>query len=84
MTSRGCKHPPDAFCYVCGEFIKTRAKKYSLERSPKMREAYKAYFGMPVGDQDKLWAPHFTCELCKRTLEGKKKPNIYIYNFIYK
>ncbi|XP_076053500.1 uncharacterized protein LOC143032522 [Oratosquilla oratoria] len=35
-----------------------------------MREAYKAYFGMPVGDQDKLWAPHFTCELCKRTLEG--------------
>ncbi|XP_076036895.1 uncharacterized protein LOC143022524 [Oratosquilla oratoria] len=70
MASRGCKHPPDAFCYVCGEFIKTRAKKYSLERSPKMREAYKAYFGMPVGDQDKLWAPHFTCDLCKRTLEG--------------
>ncbi|XP_045133910.1 uncharacterized protein LOC123517658 [Portunus trituberculatus] len=35
-----------------------------------MREAYNAYFGMPVGDQDKPWAPHFTCELCKRTLEG--------------
>ncbi|KAL7875155.1 hypothetical protein SRHO_G00061250 [Serrasalmus rhombeus] len=35
-----------------------------------MCEAYKAYFGMPVGDQDKPWAPHFTCEHCKKTLEG--------------
>ncbi|XP_058889662.1 uncharacterized protein LOC131739473 [Acipenser ruthenus] len=70
MASRGCKHPADAFCYVCGQFIKTRAKKYSVEASAKMCEAYKAYFGMPVGDQDKPWAPHFTCEHCKKTLEG--------------
>ncbi|KAL7868607.1 hypothetical protein SRHO_G00100550 [Serrasalmus rhombeus] len=35
-----------------------------------MCEAYKAYFGMPVGDHDKPWAPHFTCEHCKKTLEG--------------
>ncbi|XP_066436113.1 uncharacterized protein [Eleutherodactylus coqui] len=35
-----------------------------------MCEAYKAYFGMPVVDQDKTWAPHFTCENFKRTLEG--------------
>jgi len=27
MTSRGCLHPADAFCYVCGQFIKTRARK---------------------------------------------------------
>ncbi|XP_058859314.1 uncharacterized protein LOC131702005 [Acipenser ruthenus] len=70
MASRGCKHPADAFCYVCGQFIKTRAKKYSVEASAKMCEAYKAYFGMPVRDQDKPWAPHFTCEYCKKTLEG--------------
>ena len=25
---------------------------------------------MPVGDQDKSWAPHFICEQCKKTLEG--------------
>ncbi|XP_061411223.1 protein LMBR1L-like isoform X2 [Lethenteron reissneri] len=65
MASRGCKHPADAFCYVCGQFIKARAKEYSVEASAKMGEAYKAYFGMPVGDQDKPWAPHFTCEQCK-------------------
>ncbi|XP_058858436.1 alpha-ketoglutarate-dependent dioxygenase alkB homolog 3 isoform X2 [Acipenser ruthenus] len=70
MASRGCKHPADAFRYVCGQFIKTRAKKYSVEASAKMCEAYKAYFGMPVGDQDKPWAPHFTCEHCKKTLEA--------------
>ncbi|XP_033209928.1 uncharacterized protein LOC117168404 [Belonocnema kinseyi] len=70
MASRGCKYPADAFFYVCGYFIKTKAKKYSLETCFKMCEAYNAYFGMPVGDQDKSWAPHFACENCKRTLEG--------------
>lgn len=28
-------------------------------------------FEMPVGDQDKVWALHFTCDLCKRILKGK-------------
>ena len=42
--------------------IKTRARKYSVKACRKMCEAYKAYFGMPVGDQDKFWAPHFICE----------------------
>ena len=25
---------------------------------------------MPVGDQDKRWAPHVTCDYCRHTLEG--------------
>ncbi|KAL7868718.1 hypothetical protein SRHO_G00101020 [Serrasalmus rhombeus] len=41
-----------------------------------MCEAYKAYFGMPVGDQDKPWAPHFTCEHCKKTLEVPHCPEL--------
>ncbi len=71
MASRGCNHSPDAFCYICAQFIKTRAKKFSVTASGKIYEAYKAYFAVPVGDQDKIWAPHFACEHCKRTLEGK-------------
>ena len=63
--------PTDTFCYVCGQFIKTRAIKYSVKARRKVCEAYKAYFGMSVGDQDKSWAPHFTCEYGKKTLEGK-------------
>ncbi|XP_061431765.1 uncharacterized protein LOC133357688 [Lethenteron reissneri] len=70
MASRGCKHPVDAFCYIRGQFTKIRAKKYSVKVSAKMCEAYKAHFDMPVGDQDKPFAPHFTCEQCKKTLEG--------------
>ncbi|XP_076306192.1 uncharacterized protein LOC143222906 isoform X1 [Tachypleus tridentatus] len=70
MASRSCKHSRDAFCYVCGQFINTSAKKYSVTASAKMCEAYKAYFGMAVGDPDKPWAPHFTCEHRKKTLEG--------------
>ncbi|KAL7849486.1 hypothetical protein SRHO_G00211090 [Serrasalmus rhombeus] len=42
-----------------------------------MCEAYKAYFGMPVGDQDKPWAPHFTCEHCKKTLEDEERKPYY-------
>jgi hypothetical protein len=29
-------HPADAFCYKCGQFIKIRAKKYSVKASVKM------------------------------------------------
>ncbi|XP_076374218.1 uncharacterized protein LOC143258688 [Tachypleus tridentatus] len=36
-----------------------------------MCEARKAYFGMPIGDQNKSWVPHFTCEHCKKSLEGR-------------
>ncbi|KAL7834776.1 hypothetical protein SRHO_G00290230 [Serrasalmus rhombeus] len=43
-----------------------------------MCEAYKAYFGMPVGDQDKPWAPHFTCEHCKKTLEVPHCPELLV------
>ena len=33
-------------------------------------KAYLAYFGIPVGDQDKRCAPHVICDYCRRTLEG--------------
>ena len=71
MTSRGCKRSPDEFCYICGEFIKLRSKKFAIKKYSTTCYAYKAYFGMPIGDQDKNWAPHVTCLHCTRTLEGK-------------
>ena len=70
MSGRGCKYSADSFCYVCGEFFAKRAKKHCLESSIRAKEAYHAYFDMPVGDQDKRWAPHVICEYCRRTLEG--------------
>ena len=61
----------DSFCYVCGEFFAKRAKKHCLSNCIRAAElAYLHYFGMPVGDQDKRWAPHVICDYCRRTLEG--------------
>ena len=62
MASGGCLHQENSFCYMCGQFIKTGARKYSVKACRKVCDVYMAYFGMPVGDQDKAWAPHFTCE----------------------
>ena len=86
MSKRGCKHSTDAFCFVCGEFIKTRAKKHSVLASAVLCKAYKSYFGMPVGDQNRSWAPHFACDYCKKTLEGKSKvyiPVMHVIQSIY-
>lgn len=70
MAVRGCKYSNDAFCYVCGTFFAKNAKKHSLKTRIRVKEAYLEYFGMPVGDQDKPWAPHVICDYCCRTLEG--------------
>ena len=51
MASRGYLLLVDVFCYVCGQFIKGRAK--GGKAPVKMCEAYKAYIGLPVGDQHK-------------------------------
>jgi len=71
MASRGCLHPANAICYVRGQFIKTKTRKYSVKACRKMCEAYKAYFGMPVGDQHKSWAPHSHAKNARKLLKVK-------------
>ena len=70
MSFRGCRYSADIFCYVCDEIFAKKAKKQCLSKCIRATKAYHAYFGMPVGDQDKRWAPHVICEYCHRTLEG--------------
>ena len=42
-----------------------------------MKHAYKAYFQVPLGDQEKKWAPHIVCHNCEKMLrdwtKGKQK-----------
>ena len=45
-------------------------KKHCLWSCIYAKKAYRAYFGMPVADQDKPWAPHIICVYCRRTSEG--------------
>ena len=67
---RPCKISSDCFCYVCGYYINPRQMKHKIIPETKFFEAYEAYFGMKMGDQDKSWAPHFCCGSCRSTLEG--------------
>lgn len=49
MSSRKCKYDPDAFCFICGQFIKVRDVKYELKTSNVLCEAYEANFTFPFG-----------------------------------
>lgn len=69
-SSRFCKHNPDCFCYVCGVFLGSKAVKHRIKDANNFCLAYSSYFGMPVGDQDKKWAPHVVCGCCRSTLEA--------------
>lgn len=58
---RSCKNKPYVFCYICGEYT------LIANRNPVtnfVKRAYHSYFGMKLGDQDKLWAPHMICKTC--------------------
>ena len=84
MITRGCKRSADDFCYICGKFIKFRGTKIVLKKHSSICQAYHFYFGIPIGDQNKKWAPHVSCGHCSKTLLGKiNLSNIYIiYNKI--
>ena len=58
---RNCKNSPDAFCYICGQFTLSGQRK---KITPEISKIYKLYFGCPLGDQDKTWAPHVACYSC--------------------
>ena len=72
--SRKCKNKADAFCYICGVYTFPRQRR---NISLFVKRAYKAYFQVPLGDQDKKWAPHIVCHNCEEKLrdwtKGKRK-----------
>ena len=52
---RACTNHPDNFYYVCGLLcIKYQRRTITNQ----LKDIYKLYFGCPLGDQDKSWAPH--------------------------
>ena len=61
---------PDSFCYICRYYIGSKQQKHKISPGKKLVTAYSAYFGMPIGDQDKAWSPRVCCRSCRSTLEG--------------
>ena len=70
MSSKECKNLPNCFCYVCGFYISGKHTTYKIVKGTKYWTAYRLYFGMDIGDQDKPWAPHAICGSCRSNLEG--------------
>ena len=60
-SSRICVNDPDNFCYTCGEFIPKANRKLI---SDFYKNAYRAYFQVELGDQDKKCVPHIVCKTC--------------------
>nr|CAI5843629.1 unnamed protein product [Callosobruchus analis] len=54
-SRRSCVNQPDVFCYICGEYMFQQNRRAITEF---VKQAYLAYFGVKLGDQDKTWAPH--------------------------
>ena len=72
-SKRKCRLSPDSFSFaiifrpICGYYIGTKQEKHKISPGTKLVSAYSSYSGMPVGDQDKTWAPHVCCRSCRST-----------------
>nr|XP_047125236.1 uncharacterized protein LOC124807409 [Hydra vulgaris] len=68
-SRRGCLNNPNAFCHICGEYCQESQRRNITNF---VKQAYLAYFGMKLGDQDKSWAPHIVCKTCVENLRQWK------------
>ena len=62
---RQCRNHPYVFCYIYEEYV---LKKYRFNVRDFTKKAYKAYFEIKLGDQEKSRAPHKVCKQCTETL----------------
>ena len=69
MAARGCKNSPDSFYYVCGFYAGPKLVSHKIVKGAKYWIAYRLYFGMSMGDQDKTRAPHVICG-CRSNLDA--------------
>ena len=49
-SRRGCKNEADSFSYICGSYTLLRQRR---NITLLVKRAYKAYFKIPLSDQDK-------------------------------
>ena len=64
---RKCCNDPDIFCYICDCFTLPPQR---CNINSFIKKIYLAYFGVPLGDQDKSWGPHQVCTTCVETLRS--------------
>ena len=57
--SRKCFNDHDRFCYICG---KVNLKERRANITDFVIKAYHAYFGIILGDENNIFAPHISCK----------------------
>ena len=57
--NKKCKNTSDRFCYVCGK-VTFRDQQSTITTF--VKSLYSAYFGIRLGDQDKIFAPHIAAK----------------------
>jgi hypothetical protein len=77
-SRKECRNLPDAFCYICGTYTFARQRKNITSF---VKRAYKAYFDIILGDQDKKWAPHIVCHTCEQRLRKWTKGTVKGFPF---
>ena len=80
-ATRGtCINKPDVFCYTCGEYtIKQNRKPIN----DVVKNAYMKYFGMQIGDQDKVWAHILPAKPARSTYDNGLRGMEINSNFMY-
>ena len=68
-----CKNKHDSFCHVCGCYTLPHQKR---NITLFVKHTYKAYFQIPLGDQDKKWSSHIMCHKCEEILCNRQKENV--------
>ena len=62
---RQCRKNPNVFCCFCGKYMMA---KYRFNVRDFIKRAYRAYFGMTLGNRDKSWAPHKRYKHCTKSM----------------
>lgn len=78
MNSHNCKNDPQHFCYVCGKYTLIKDRR-CIQSSKSFQDAYSAYFGLKIINQDQWWTPHNVCTNCYTYLiqwKEKKKQSM--------
>ena len=78
--TRKCKNKADLFCYICGIYTLTRQRS---NISLFLKRAHKAYIQVPLGDQEKKWAPHIVRHNCEGMLRDWTKESERAYLLVY-
>ena len=65
-----CRNRPDIFCSICDEYtlVPHRSRVTTF-----IEQTFHPYFGMKLGDQDKVWASHMVCKSCTECLRQWRK-----------